>query len=1093
MDNTQKIHIPPPPSSLDIPSVYVRGLPYSTTSDELSKHFSDLVPTRRAFIVRDKVTRESRGFGYVQFALLEDAQLAAEKLNGSMIGGRKVIVEVAAKASERPQAKMSVKRKRTSNDDEIGATDGILSITNALTKRKEEEEEGKELLSSPLLRTELSTLHLVPVAANRSTNLILFGLPTLGKGLLKTRLWKRVKKTTGAVKLEYPVSIEGSEKTTVALVTYSTSQARTKAIKALDSKSIHGHVLCAKPSEDYVNPKAAQTLCRIIVRNLRFDATALHLKLALKRHSPSLAALLTDIHIPLKEEIKGQILTKAEQELEDIAEKAKDEEEETEEEEGREEEEEEEEEGEEEEEEENNVLVKVNDTDKNVANISTSVKVVPQRKNRGFAFLQFAVKGAAEAAIAALNEKRVHKRTVAVDKVVSKEDFKASIAARSGNSKGSSESVIKEDTMVKSTTTDIDNDNVKNDDDDNEQEEEGNEINVVTKENDADKEKEQEDDKNEKEQEEEEEEEEEETVKAPIESPETLGSTLFLRNVAFDTDEKELIATFRSFGPVHYATIVRDRDSGRPKGTAFVKFYVKIGADRALAAASSPDEHMSDFRSKKENESHVESRRRETYADAVDKALLNDGGIKCGDRLLLVRRALSKEEASTLAAQKLAQTKSAPGKKLYDKRHTYLANEGHIRDGSIAAEHCPKADLIKREEARKTKKKKLESPLFFVSPTRLSIRNLARHVNDTTLRTLARDAAYAGVQSGLIDVTGKGEGDPALMPLPGTFLQPRVEVITARVLRESIEEAGGAGAGGRIARARLEPDGITARSKGFGFIEFSTHLHALACLRELNNNPAYSTSFAAGGATAKTRPEDEWPRLIVEFAIENIAKVKEHEKRKAEMKARRDALASAGVQQPRRESSGVGISGGSVQQQPTQQAKRLKSNEEEEKRTRTSLLTQKNNGQIEKGNKRVTEANLQSKDTLQSKQLNKVSSQAQQKHTQLEHHHQDQSVEVGTKRSRSDTGRAKPVNDDEAELDAILSGLDAVNWGEDKKDRKKRKGEVSIQEEDSIIFEKANKKKSDKDMKPRRKTSEKNDEEAHDKLVNEYKKKLFGL
>ena len=29
-------------------------------------------------------------------------------------------------------------------------------------------------------------------------------------------------------------------------------------------------------------------------------------------------------------------------------------------------------------------------------------------------------------------------------------------------------------------------------------------------------------------------------------------------------------------------------------------------------------------------------------------------------------------------------------------------------------------------------------------------------------------------------------------------------------------------------------------SKGFGFVEFEEHAHALACLRFLNNNPAFS-------------------------------------------------------------------------------------------------------------------------------------------------------------------------------------------------------------------------------------------------------------
>jgi nucleolar protein 4 len=48
------------------PSVFVRGLPFTATEEQLAAHFSDAAPVRRAIIVRDKTTHESRGFGFVQ-------------------------------------------------------------------------------------------------------------------------------------------------------------------------------------------------------------------------------------------------------------------------------------------------------------------------------------------------------------------------------------------------------------------------------------------------------------------------------------------------------------------------------------------------------------------------------------------------------------------------------------------------------------------------------------------------------------------------------------------------------------------------------------------------------------------------------------------------------------------------------------------------------------------------------------------------------------------------------------------------------------------------------------------------------------------
>ena len=44
----------------------MRGLPYTLNDEELAAHFSDVAPVKRAFVVRDKATHESRGYGFVQ-------------------------------------------------------------------------------------------------------------------------------------------------------------------------------------------------------------------------------------------------------------------------------------------------------------------------------------------------------------------------------------------------------------------------------------------------------------------------------------------------------------------------------------------------------------------------------------------------------------------------------------------------------------------------------------------------------------------------------------------------------------------------------------------------------------------------------------------------------------------------------------------------------------------------------------------------------------------------------------------------------------------------------------------------------------------
>lgn len=69
-------------------------------------------------------------------------------------------------------------------------------------------------------------------------------------------------------------------------------------------------------------------------------------------------------------------------------------------------------------------------------------------------------------------------------------------------------------------------------------------------------------------------------------------------------------------------------------------------------------------------------------------------------------------------------------------------------EDSGAAEGAAKSDMEKRVLARRDKKSKLKNPIFFVSPVRLSVRNLARHVTDAKLKAMAVAAARSGIESG---------------------------------------------------------------------------------------------------------------------------------------------------------------------------------------------------------------------------------------------------------------------------------------------------------------------------------------------------------
>ncbi len=75
--------------------LYVGGLPYSTTQDELQEAFAKAGSVVSASIITDKMTGRSRGFGFVEMASDDEAQKAIEMWNGNDFGGRKLTVNEA--------------------------------------------------------------------------------------------------------------------------------------------------------------------------------------------------------------------------------------------------------------------------------------------------------------------------------------------------------------------------------------------------------------------------------------------------------------------------------------------------------------------------------------------------------------------------------------------------------------------------------------------------------------------------------------------------------------------------------------------------------------------------------------------------------------------------------------------------------------------------------------------------------------------------------------------------------------------------------------------------------------------------------------
>ena len=82
-------------------NIYVSNLSYSTTSESLQELFSAYGSVTSAYIITDRETKRSRGFGFVEMANEPEAQEAITKLNETEFEGKTISVTVARPRVER--------------------------------------------------------------------------------------------------------------------------------------------------------------------------------------------------------------------------------------------------------------------------------------------------------------------------------------------------------------------------------------------------------------------------------------------------------------------------------------------------------------------------------------------------------------------------------------------------------------------------------------------------------------------------------------------------------------------------------------------------------------------------------------------------------------------------------------------------------------------------------------------------------------------------------------------------------------------------------------------------------------------------------
>jgi RNA recognition motif-containing protein len=60
-------------------------------------------------------------------------------------------------------------------------------------------------------------------------------------------------------------------------------------------------------------------------------------------------------------------------------------------------------------------------------------------------------------------------------------------------------------------------------------------------------------------------------------------TNIFVGNLSYDTTQEDLQAAFQAYGTVERVSIVRDRDTGQPRGFAFVEMTERSEAETAIA------------------------------------------------------------------------------------------------------------------------------------------------------------------------------------------------------------------------------------------------------------------------------------------------------------------------------------------------------------------------------------------------------------------------------------------------------------------------------------------------------------------------------